>query len=219
MAPFSSLAISLPDKIGRLNDYGNILTMEDQRELQKKITRLEDKEIGLTLLISTRDPYLNPDIFASKIRAKWGIQEGGSENFILFVRGEEDWAVRTFFTPAVLNLFSPEDLKKYQETLKKRASSGDVRTGTIYAVNTIYRKAFPPNKKPDKPAEEAGGLTLPYIIGGIAGGVLVLTALIRWEAMRRCPQCGSRLKITRIHNEFTDETIKSCPECGYSETE
>lgn len=219
LAPLPSLSISLPDKIGRLNDYGNILTIENQRNLKEKITRLRDKKIGLTLLISTRDPYLNPNIFASKIRAKWGIQGEGNENFILFVQEKEGWAVRTFFTPTVLNLFSSEDLKKYQETLKKRASNGEIRSGALYAVETIYRKAFPPKKERDQSTNETGGLSLAHIIGGIAGGVLLITVLVRREAMRRCPQCGSRLNISRVHNEFTDEIIKNCPECGYTETE
>lgn len=221
LVPLSAFSISLPDKIGRLNDYGNILTIDDQRKLREKITQLEDKDIGLTLLVSTRDPYLNPDIFASKIRAKWDIREGDNESFILFVREEGSWVVRTFFTTSLLNLFSAESLKNYQETLRKKASGGEIRTGTIYAVNTIYRKAFPPDKnKTNQPTEEADGLPLLYIIiGGTAGGILLLTVLIRWEAMRRCPQCGSRLTISRINNEFAEETIKNCPECGYSETE
>lgn len=220
LVSLSSLSISLPDQIGQLNDYANILTMEDQRNLKEKLTQLKDKKIGLTLLISTRDPYLNPDIFASKIRAKWGIQEEPNENFLLFVREQDGWAVRTFFTVTLLNLFSAEDLKNYQATLKKKAGSGEIRTGTLYAVNSIYRKAFPPKKDTNQSSKEAGGVPLIYvIISGIAATVLLLAILVRWEAMRRCPRCGSRLKISRIHNKFTDETIKNCPECGYSETE
>lgn len=221
LVPLPAFSISLPDKIGRLNDYGNVLTIEEQRSLKEKITQLEDKEIGLTLLISTRDPYLNPDIFASKIRAKWGIQEKGNESFILFVWEEGSWAVRTFFTTSLLNLFSAEDLKNYQETLRKKASNEEIRTGTIYAVNAVYRKVFPPKKeKTNRPTEDAEGLPLLYkIIGGTVAGIILLTLLIRWEAMRRCPQCGSRLTISRVNDEFTKETIKNCPECGYSESE
>ncbi|MFB6216585.1 MAG: hypothetical protein ABEJ72_06420, partial [Candidatus Aenigmatarchaeota archaeon] len=131
--------------------------MDDQMKLKEKIARLKDKDIGLTLLVSTRDPYLNPDIFASKIRAKWDIQEGEDDNFILFVREEGRWAVRTFFTTSLLNLFSAEGLKNYQETLRKKATSGEIRSGTIYAVNAIYEKAFSLNKKKtNQQTEEAG---------------------------------------------------------------
>jgi len=211
-----SFPISLPDKIGRLNDYGNVLTMADQKDLQNKIAQLNDKNIELTLLISTRDPYLNPDIFASKIRAKWGLFGNQSESFLLFVREREGWAIRTFFTANLLDLFTAEELKKYQETLRKRANSGEIRSGTLYAINTIHREAFPPEKE----ANESGTSEFPLILiisGGIAGGVILLTLLIRWEAMRRCPQCGSRLNISRTRTEFTEETVKNCPECGYSE--
>lgn len=215
----SSFPISLPDRIGRLNDYGNVLTMEDQRQLKEKINELNEKKIRLILLVSTRDPYLNPDIYASKIRAKWGIRESQKENFILFVREEDGWAVRTFFTATLLNLFSADKLTNYQEILKKKTRNGDIRAGINHAVDAIHRQVYPPKKEPNQPTEEADGLPLLYIIiGGIAGGVLISIILIRWEAMRRCPQCGSRLNISRIRSEFGTETVKSCPECGYSET-
>ncbi len=219
LVPLISFPISLPDRIGRLNDYGNVLTMKDQRELKEKIDELKEKEIRLNLLVSTRDPYLNPDIYASKIRAKWGIRESQKENFILFVREEDGWAVRTFFTATLLNLFSGDKLTNYQDTLKKMTRNGEIRAGINHAVDAIHKQAYPPKKKPDQPTEDADGLPLLYIIiGGIAGGVLISIILLRWEAMRRCPQCGSRLHISRIRSEFGNETVKSCPECGYSET-
>lgn len=216
--PFIAFSIRLPDQIGRLNDYGNVLTMEDQGELRRKIDLLRDKQINLTVLISTRDPYMNPDIFASKIRAKWDLRAQRNENFLVFVREGDGWAVRTFFATNLLNLFSAADLKNYQDRLRSKAENGEIRTGTIYAVNAIYRKAFPPEKDTDEETEETDGIPLIYLLGGSIGGVLLVVLLVRWEAMRRCPECGSRLTITRSRTEFGEETIKNCPECGYRET-
>ena len=179
---------------------------------------MQEKKINLTVLISTRDPYLNPDIFASKIRAKWGLQGKQNESFLVFVRERDEWAIRTFFATNLLNLFSPADLENYQERLSKKAESGEIRSGTIYAVNTIYRKAFPPVKDPQEETEETGGIPLIYLIGGSIGGALLILLLIRWEAMRRCPECGSRLTIYRSRTQFGEETVKNCPECNYRET-
>jgi predicted RNA-binding Zn-ribbon protein involved in translation (DUF1610 family) len=216
--PSVALSIRLPDQIGRLNDYGNVLTMEDQGELRRKIDLLQDKQINLTVLISTRDPYMNPDIFASKLRAKWDLRGQQNENFLVFVREADGWAVRTFFATNLLNLFSAADLKNYQDRLRSKAENGEIRTGTIYAVNAIYRKAFPPERDTDEETEETDGIPLIYLLGGSIGGVLLIVLLVRWEAMRRCPECGSRLTITRSRTEFGEETIKNCPECGYRET-
>lgn len=192
--------------------------MEDQGELRRKIDLLQDKQINLTVLISTRDPYMNPDIFASKIRAKWDLRGQQNENFLVFVREGDGWAVRTFFATNLLNLFSAADLKNYQDRLRSKAENGEIRTGTIYAVNAIYRKAFPPERDTDEETEETDGIPLIYLLGGSIGGVLLIVLLVRWEAMRRCPECGSRLTITRSRTEFGGETIKNCPECGYRET-
>ncbi|MFB6291625.1 MAG: hypothetical protein ABEJ25_07890 [Candidatus Bipolaricaulia bacterium] len=215
--PFPTTSVSLPDKIGRLNDYANILTMAGQRELKEKIDRLSDKNLGLTVLLSTRDPYQNPDIFASKIRANWDLRGNQAENFLTFVREQEGWAVRTFFSSTLLNLFSSVELKKFQETLRKKANSGEIRSGTFYAVNTIYEKAFPPKKESNEAVNQPG-LPLNYIIiGGIIGGILLLILIIRWEAMRRCPRCGARLNKSRARTGLTEVDEKNCPECGYIE--
>ena len=203
-----------------MNDYGNILTMEDQRDLRAKINELEEaKGIGLTLLISTRDPYQNPDIYASRIRSKWDLRGKRNESFILFLQEGSGWAVRTFFSTSLLNLFTAEEIKRYQETLSGRAEDNDIRMGVLHGINTIYKKAFPSEPVPSEKTDGSSGLPAVYIIlGGTVGGILLVFLLIRWEAMRRCPECGSRMKISRSRSDFGEETVKHCPECGYSET-
>lgn len=211
-------AVSLPEKIGRLNDYGNVLTMEDQRELEDKIDQLSTREIVLTVLISRRDPYSNPNIYASEIQTKWNLRTQTSESFVVFVKERNKWATRLFLRPAVTNLFPSSEITKFQRTLQKKVESNEIRSAVTYLVSRIHRQAFPPATEQKKPQETGSGGFILYLSIGIGGGLIIIVTLLWWEGRRRCPRCGSRLEVTRTFDKVTGrKTEKYCPECGYHE--
>ena len=215
LSSIGSYPISLPKRIGKINDYGNVLTRRDRQKLSDQLDQLNAKGIDLILLISTRDPYLNPNIFTSKIRAKWGIRGEKAKSLVVFVKESDKWAVRIFLTTETTNLFSPEGLTKCRDSLETKADAGDIRSGAMYAINHLYRKAFPPVKSTGSGQNEKNGMGWVYIVSGIAGGILLLGALLRWEGMNRCPRCGTRLKTSKGNRQARKETEKYCPECGY----
>ena len=217
LSSFSSYPISLPQQIGRINDYGNVLTREDREELARSLQELAERGIRVNLLISLRDPYRNPNLYTSKIRAKWGIRGESAESLIVFVKESDGWKLGIFLTPAASNLFSPEGLTEYREKLEEKAEAGEIRTGSRYAINHMYVKAYPPARKTEANKEEEEGLPWIYIASGVAGGIILLGLGIRWEAMHRCPRCGSRLKKTRMPGGESQGGEKHCPECGYRE--
>lgn len=209
--------VSLPGRIGRLNDYGNILTMENQRELEEKLTELEEKGVGVTILVSSYDPFSDPNIYASEIRSKWGIRDDRNESLIVFVQ-EEDWKVRTYLRPQVTNSFQSGELAEYNDSIKKRVKNGEVRQAVMEAVSGIHENVFPPA------VEETTGKTsepLPlwvYLTGGISGGIILLLGILFWEGRRRCPRCGSRLETVNTQSHLNgNSTERHCPECGYHE--
>ncbi|MBS3825305.1 TPM domain-containing protein [Candidatus Bipolaricaulota bacterium] len=211
-------AISLPEKIGRLNDYGNVLTMEDQRELEDKIDQLSTRKIGLTVLISRRDPYSNPNIYASEIQTKWNLRTQTSESFAVFVQERNEWAIRLFLRPAVTNLFPSSELTKFQTTLQKKVENNEIRSAVTHLVSRVHRQAFPPPTEKKKPREKGSGGFILYLAIGIGGGLIIIVTLLWWEGRRRCPRCGSRLEKTRNFDQVTGrKTEKNCPECGYHE--
>ncbi|MCF7876038.1 hypothetical protein K9M06_03185 [Candidatus Bipolaricaulota bacterium] len=213
LSSIGAYPISLPKRIGKVNDYGNVLTRRDRQKLSDKLDQLNGKGIDLILLISTRDPYLNPNIFTSKIRAKWGIRGETAKSLVVFIRESDKWAVRIFLTTETTNLFSPEGLTKYRDSLETKAEAGEIRSGAMYAVNHLYRKAFPPVKTTSSEKNKKNGMGWVYIVSGIAGGILLLGTLLRWEGMNRCPRCGSRLKTSK--GTWREGKEKYCPECGY----
>lgn len=213
------LAQSLPKQIGRLNDYGNILTMGDQRDLEEKIKQLGEEGIGLTILISNYDPFSEPSIYANEIRNEWGIRGEEKESLIVFVRDEdEDWSVRTFLRPVVTNLFSSGELAEYQDSIKAMTEDGDIRDATREAVLRIYREAFPPKVDPENESTRNSNGLLIYIIAGASGGVVLVVLFLRWEGRRRCPRCGARLETSSYQDDLSGSTTeRHCPACGYHE--
>lgn len=192
--------------------------MEDQRELEDKIEQLSTREIGLTVLISRRDPYSNPNIYASEIQTKWNLRAQTGESFVVFVQEREKWAIRLFLRPAVTNLFSSSEITKFQRALQKKVENNEIRSAVNYLVSRIHRQAFPPATEQNIPQEKRSGGFFLYLAIGIGGGLIIIVMLLWWEGRRRCPRCGSRLEITRTFDEITGrKTEKSCPECGYHE--
>ncbi len=210
--------ISLPGRIGRLNDYANILTMENQRELEKKLTELEGKGVGLTILVSSYDPFSDPNIYASEIRSKWGIREDRNESLIVFVQEAEDWKVRTYLRPQVTNSFPSGELAKYNDLIRKQVKNGEVRKAVMGSVSRIHENVFPQPVE-ETAAETGDSLQLwVYLTGGISGGVVLLLGILFWEGRRRCPRCGSRLETIDTQSHLNGEGAeRHCPECGYHE--
>lgn len=209
---------SLPKQIGRLNDYGNVLTMEDQEDIEKKLNQLSQKGIGLTILISKFDPFSEPGIYASEIRREWGIRKEKDESLIVFVREGESWAVRTFLRPGVTNLFSSGGLVEYQDSITENAEQDDVREAVRKAVSLIHREAFPPEREPVEESSGGSNGLLIYIIAGGSGGLILVVLVLRWEGRRRCPRCGARLETVRTRGgSYQGNPERHCPECGYHE--
>lgn len=213
-----SLGVSLPGKIGRLNDYANVLTMDDQRELEKQLTELEEKGVGITILVSRYDPFSDPNIYASEVRSKWGIRENRNESLIVFVQEGEDWKVRTYLRPQVTNSFPSGELGEYNDLIRKKVKNREIRETVKEAVSRIHENVFPP---PEEETTERTSETIQlwvYLTAGIAGGVVLLLGLLFWEGRRRCPRCGSRLeKVVTQDRLNRGSTELHCPECGYHE--
>lgn len=192
--------------------------MDDQRKLEKTLTELKEKGIGLTVLISRYDPYSDPNIYASEIRRKWGISGDRDESLIVFVREGEDWKVRTYLRPRVTNSFEAGELAKYIDSLRKKVKNGEVRVAVMEAVLKIHRNIFPPTVEKTGEKTGDGSQLWVYLIAGISGGVALLAGLLFWEGRRRCPRCGSKLETIDTQSHLNGEGAeRHCPECGYHE--
>jgi uncharacterized membrane protein YgcG len=214
----NSFGVSLPGKIGRLNDYANVLTMDDQRELEKKLTELKEKGVGVTILVSSYDPFSDPNIYSSEVRSKWGIRKDRNESLVVFVQEGENWKVRTYLRPQVTNTFPSGKLAEYNDLIRKQVKNGEVRQAVIEAVSGIHENVFPPAV--EKTKEETGSEVQlwVYLTAGISGGVVLLMGVLFWEGKRRCPRCGSRLEKVKTQSHLNgNDSERHCPECGYHE--
>jgi len=217
----NTLAINLPEKIGRLNDYANVLRVGDHKDLENKLDRLSSRGKGLTILISLTDPYNNPGRYGFEISRKWGIYGDSQESLIVFVKGGGSWHVSFFLTPSILETFpGGESSTEYREKVREKVKAGNIRSATITSIDRIYFLEFFPEREANAgDEEEKGGSYLLYYILGATGGFLLLSALVIREARIRCPECGSRMDITISHTNYAG-TIreKRCPKCGYYES-
>lgn len=204
--------------MGKLNDYANVLTVTDQRNIEEKVEQLNDKGIGLTVLVSKRNPFASSEMYASEIRSKWGLRTTGSDSLIVFVKQQDSWAVESFLQPDLTGLFTTPQLTELRNRLNSQVEDGEIRSAFLHLIDQIHRKAFPPAKSEEKPPPEGNGWSVINLIFGIVGGAVAILFFLWWEGKRRCPRCGNRLELNRTRNDFSGaEKHKSCPECGYGE--
>jgi len=210
---------TLPRKIGRINDYANVLGVGDHKKLENKLLQLHSQGKGLTILISLRDPYSNSNQFGFEVSRKWNIYQNPAESLFVFIREEQGWVVSFSFSPPLVNIFSNnQDYRSFQEKIKEKTHAGDIRKAVLESVNRIYSLQFPSDQ--DKSTSEEKKSTnklIFYVLGGILLFILLLLLIVR-EARMRCPRCGARMKVNVFNSEFGEkQREKYCPRCGYYE--
>ena len=218
---FNVLSVSLPRPIGKVNDFANLLSIQDRENIQEWMKPISESNIQLTVLASRRDPYSNPAEYFSKITDKWNI-EGG---FILFVEEFDGWQTVSFLGNEIRGVLRSKGiLESYKDRIEEKTAEGKIREAILFSYkqlsNAITGKVE---------VDESDGIfkldSVPVIPFIILGGFLVLLAfysLLRWEITRRCPKCGVRMNLTneKPYPSSSYRIItKKCNNCGYRESE
>ncbi len=219
--PFQVDAVTLPRSVGRINDYANLLSIEDRKKIKDWLEPISEEGLDLTILASRRDPYSDPEKYFGKIIDKWGL-EGG---FILFVEEENSWKTVYFLgrkTRALLR--SKGLLKSYQSGIEERIAGGDPRDALMFSVRRLFRAVTGEIEAADE-GSSFGSWSVPVIPLVFLGGFFVLVlfyGLLRWELNRRCPECGVRMRVKQEESYSASSykvISKRCGNCGYRETE
>ncbi len=211
------IATRLPGKIGRINDYANVLRVGDHSELEDKLTELANLEMGLTILISLNDPYNNPDRYGFEVSRKWGLSNDPNEGLIVFVKEDDCWKASFSLSGQLTGSFSGEvSYGEFQNEIRSKVESGEVRDAVLESVNTLYALQFRSGSTEANNGESSEkGYLLYFVVGGALLLVIVVFLVIR-EARLHCPKCGSRMKVT---GAGPGRREKYCPRCGYYERE
>jgi len=209
---------SLPRQIGAINDYGNVLSMNDREKLSTWVEELAEVGVRITLLISRRDPFSSPDRYASEIRGTWELQkEGGS--FLLFLKEEDGWVDRVFLSPLGRRLLgSTAQVEDFKRRIEGMTAEGSIRKAALFSVRRIYQANFGRGEESEGERKQGGLFSLlkkPLFLGlglGALAFFLLVLLLIR-EIRLRCPKCGTRMAV----EGQGERRIRYCRNCGYSE--
>ena len=90
-----ALALEVPNLQGRVNDYANMLTVEQKENLEKKFEQYE-KETSNQIVILTI-PSLENEVleeFSIKVADKWKIGQKGKDNGVIFLVAKNDRKMR-----------------------------------------------------------------------------------------------------------------------------
>ncbi len=209
---YSSLVYSLPQPIGNLSDYGNVLDRHGRDEINSLIASTKARYgIEVYILASWEDPFHNLDRYAVSILDFWGLAR---ENTLLavFMKTGRDWDVRvvagrktalshpnlaSYVQASIRDLVAHRRIKEAMEAIFPAIDRG--LTGAAQRTGAHHKK-----------------------VGRIVAVVLVfsLLASAAFLAHRRiCPRCGHILRVQRtrgLHGE--EDVVYYCPHCHYMRT-
>jgi predicted RNA-binding Zn-ribbon protein involved in translation (DUF1610 family)/uncharacterized membrane protein YgcG len=198
LSGLASAEIGLPKQMGDINDYGGVFG-GNRKKLQGIIDDLKGFGVNLVVLISLRDPYNDPALYAAKVMEEWGLDE--RTVFVVFVREEEGWSF-------VIKIGSGLELELGKiNHLERLVKEGRIREGveeTAGHISAIIKGEY---------KEQDSGLFAFYGLAVLAVAGIFLAA---WRFLRFCPHCGRRMRV-RESNPFGERhLIYRCFNCGYS---
>lgn len=222
---FPSRGANLPPRLGRITDYGNVLSQADRKLLTEQVEALEREGFSIIVLVSRRDPFSNPVLYSSKIKAKWGLKDSPPDVFLVFVQEGTRWEIYTEFSSQARGYLRRNDaVESFQNTIQDRTASGAIRRALLFAVDRLHH--FVVQQPAQTEEESSGGIPFPapfqlLVVGGPVVGGVGLIYLFWREIKTRCPECGSKLRIESSKPfpsaDYETKTAR-CEYCGFSET-
>lgn len=202
-------AQNLPLQTGDINDYAAVLGGKPQREpLQTLINQLQKQhQVSLILLLSERDPFGDPERYASEIRRTWQINDPRTI-FALFLETNFNWTLHLWAGSDLQDQLSYDVRNKLENQINTAAQRGRIRPATQQLgqkLLDIFEKGalMPSSESPSSNWMMPTAYTF--------SGLMLFWGVIRW-ARSYCPHCVKRLHQTRRGGK----KLRHCSNCGYN---
>ena len=181
---------SLGSPRGYVNDYEDVLSGQDFKNLQTLCKQLQDAnkaEMAIVIIDSTDGREIED--YAQSLFTKWGIGKRGADNglLILIALNDRAWRVHTGYA---VESAIPDSLAKrvMERELVPEFREVNYGAGLINAVSTF--KSILEGEKYEVSSDfDFGNIIILPIIATLLG-------LLIWLGVRiKCPRCGSRVKL------------------------
>ncbi len=168
--------------------------------MEALIDELSALGVKFTYLASWRDPYGDPDLYARRVFASWGLGEGDVLAVFLLEGGR--WRVAGALGPGVgLSQGAFERLLREAEARANRAPPAHAAISLAEGLLELVQRG-------DLGEGDGGRPVWPYLLGGLLG-LAALAAVLR---ARLCPRCGRPLR----RRDSWLGIMLVCPRCGYT---
>ncbi len=207
LASPAALAQPLPLQVGPVNDYAAALGGAPQRApLQALVDQLKARHgVSLTVLVSERDPFGDPDRYAAEVRAHWKLPANKSA-FAVFLRQGRGWTARLWLSADLNAAFGEGGLRRWRAEVERLAGRNRVREAALASAQGLW-DALDPGAEA---ADEGDGPNW-LLWGGGALGALALGG-VGHRLSTLCPRCSRRLHTSMRYGK----RLKRCAHCGYN---
>lgn len=233
-------AQDLPEwQVNSINDFANVLTSDDTRELDQALIKLFDETDveGTVVTLQNRARYGGTDglePFATRLFNHWGVGDAARNDGFMVLVLVDDREARIELGaayPKEADILAQDIMRNVmiRDFRDDRMSEG-IRRGTLAVIDSIARPVAA--GEPVRAPKEGGIPLIPGLIGfGIFAFVIgqIIRKNIRGASgvPRRCPRCkGSGLIEDKEPQLSTDPSIDAalgptywvrCPACGWKD--
>ncbi len=142
----------VPQLAGRVNDYANVLSIEERADLEK-ILRAYEAETTHQIAVLTVQSLHGESIedFSLKVANAWGLGQKGLDNGVLVTLAPEEHAVRIELGAGMNKYVSDAEAKRIiDETMLPAFRVGDMRGGLRRGVDQLLEvcRAYKIAKQP-----------------------------------------------------------------------
>lgn len=197
----------LPLQVGPVNDYAAALGGAPQRApLQELVAQLDARHgVSLTVLVSERDPFGDPDRYAAEVRAHWKLPTRASA-LAVFLRQGRGWAARLWLSADLSAALGEGRVRGWRAEVERLAGRNRIREAALASAQGLLDALAPDTEA----ADEGGGPN--WLLWG--GGTLGALALggVGHRLRTLCPRCARRLQTSIRYGK----RLKRCAHCGYN---
>jgi len=206
-ATYAGLAQPLPLQVGPVNDYAAALGGAPQRApLKDLIAQLDARHgVALTLLVSERDPFDDPDRYAAEVRAHWKLATQRSA-FAVFLRQGPAWDARLWLSADLSGALGEGRARRWRAEVERLAGRNRIREAALASAQGLLDALAP-----DAEAADEGGGPNWLLWGGGTLGALALGG-VGHRLRTLCPRCARRLQTSIRYGK----RLKRCAHCGYN---
>jgi len=197
----------LPNPIGFLSDYGNVLDRHGRERIDRRIAEVRERySVDVYILASWENPLPDIDSYADAVFDYWGLNQGRTL-LAVFIKSAGSWDVKIRASAGL-----HADYGRLEEGLESGLEDlvyhRRIEEAMLALFDRLERILSPNGGESPAPSRADPLAIVALVLAGAAGiGFLI--------HRRICPRCGRILRVSAVYEHGKRRRVYYCRHCGF----